>query len=176
MNHIKSYKKFICEQFNLSKKDVLVLNDRDVIKEIEKQYKMIIKTKEDIVIEKIIKNDKLIRNRPVSLENIYTSAVVLIITIMLGVSSCFLKEPIIIYNTLLSFVVCCVMVVVFVKVYEHNSTENYCGYLNMCLMILDKIEKEIEYKSSEEETNKNEKKINQVIKEITDIKDFIGIR
>lgn len=176
MNHIKVYRKYICEQFNLSKKDVLVHNDRGLIKEIEKQYKMIIKTKEDTAIEKIIKNDELTRSKPLSLENIYTSGTVLIITIMLGLSSCFIGSSMAAYNILLFFVVILVIITSTIKAYEHRRLRYYYGYHNMCLMVLDKIEKEFEYKSCEEETNKYDKKINYTVKEITDIKDFIGIR
>lgn len=174
--YTKKYKEYMCKQFKLSKNDFIIVNDKDLIIELEKQYKNIIETKEDIAIEKIIKNDELIRSKPLSLENIYTSGFVLIITIMLGFSSYLTEQSRVEYDILLFLAAILIIVTSTIKIYEHTKLIYYCGYHNMCLMILDKIEKEFEYKSCEEETNRCGEKINHAIKEITDIKDFIGIR
>lgn len=175
MLHIKQYKKYMCEQFKLSQDDFEFKDDKELIMELEKQWKKIIKTKEDIIIERIKENNKLLLNKPLSLENIGMSGFVLLITIMLTFSECFVKSQIMAYNILVYFVTIIIALSVGFKTREHVKLRYEYGYHNMCLMILDKIETEFEYKNREEETNKYNERINKINDEVSSIKHFIGI-
>ncbi|MEG2654921.1 MAG: hypothetical protein RSA29_10425 [Clostridium sp.] len=178
--HIHKYKRRICEQFNISKEKVIITDYESLIYELEKNYKRLISSKNRLLVEMAKVDDEIIHSKPFNIEGIFIPGFTLIITIMLAFANDFRIPFEVAYDILLKIASGLMVVSIFIKLVAQEKLMYSNGYSNMCLRVLKKIENEIEneieVKNILMQAPGHEVKLDEIHKELKDIKKFIGIK